>query len=99
MKNCILINWESWRKEEDIPEPDPNHWAFNNKVSFFEAITASLCQLGLSSFIIKVFGISHTILGGIVQLFNLTMCISRLIVAFILVRNICITVLFKYLDS
>ena len=93
MKNCILRNWESWRKGEDIPKPDPNHWAFNNKVSFFEAITASLSLLGLSSFIIGVFGMSRTLMGLIVQLFNLTMCILRVLMTFILVRIICIAVL------
>ena len=67
---------------------DPKKKAFNKKVSFFEAITESLGQLGLSSFIFKVFGISKHLGALMLQFFSLSMSIISLTVAFIQVIEI-----------
>ena len=81
-KDC----WKAWQSGEDFPKDDQK--PFNKKVTFFEAITESLCQLGLSSFILKAFGISTSVSGKIAQFFSLIMSISSLTVSWISVRNI-----------
>ena len=93
VRTYISKYWESWQKGDEIHKIAPEDKDFNKKVSFFEAITESLCQLGLSSFIFKVFGISKTSLARFVQYFSLTMSISSLTVSFISVSNILKTVL------
>ena len=74
-----------WNGREDIYDPEEK--AFNKKVSFFEAITESLSQLGLTSFIFKVFGISNSLGARMLQYFSLSMSVLSLTVAFISVSK------------
>ena len=87
MINHVKNFWKYWNFLDDIPGVDPLKKAFNKKVTFFEAITESLCQMGLSSFIFKVFGISKTVGGQMLQFFSLSMSITSLTAAFISVSK------------
>ena len=85
VRSYMIKCWKAWCNGRESPEQIQEEKEFHFKVCFFAAITESVCQLNHSSIILRIFGISSSVVTRFFQYFSLVTSIMSITFSFITV--------------